>query len=150
MFDVGFRPQFMPLPLRRPGLGQEDSPFITSYDQGPPAESYPGMYTSYDQGPPAEPVPDLVTQQDLQKSLEIPATDWGKVLQDVVKAGASGYAGYTKAQIAEAAAKQKAGFPPGLTLPGGKMPPSSGLSPNVVFLVGGIAVAAIIAVIAAT
>lgn len=141
----------MPLSLRRPGLGQEDSPFITSYDQGPASSGdITGLYTSYDQGPPAEPVPGLVTQQDLQKSLEIPATDWGKVLQDVVKAGASGYAGYTKAQIAEAAAKQKAGFPPGLTLPGGKMPPSSGLSPNVVFLVGGIAVAAIIAVIAAT
>lgn len=145
----------MPLPLRRPGLGQDDSPFITSYDQGPASSGdIPGLYTSVDQGPPSSgSIPGLVTQQDLQSKQPVtpsPAssTDWSKILADVVKGGATGYAGYTKAQIAEAAAKQKAGLPTGL--PGVPMPGSSGINPNIVFLVGGIAVAAIIAVIAAT
>lgn len=154
MFDIGFRPQFMALPLRGPGLGDDDSPFITSIDQGPASTGdIPGLYTSVDQGPPSSgPIPGLVTQQDLQSKQPVTPsaasnTDWTKILADVVKSGATGYAGYTKAQIAEAAAKQKAGLPTGL--PGVKVPPSSGISPNTIFIVGGIAAAAIIAVIAA-
>lgn len=154
LFDNGFRSNFMPMPLRRPGLGQDDSPFITSYDQGPESSGdIPGLYTSVDQGPPASSVPGLVTQQDLQSTIHptpspASSTDWAKILADVVKSGATGYAGYTKAQIAEAAAKQKAGLPTGL--PGVVPPPSSGISPNTIFLVGGVAVAALIAVVAAT
>lgn len=152
-FDNGFRSNFMPMPLRRPGLGQDESPIITSIDQGAPAEPVPGAITSIDQGGPAAPVPGLVTYQDLQsKQPATPspgtATDWGKVLQEMAKAGATTYAGYTKDQIAQAAAKQKAGLPTGL--PGLKVPPPSGINPNVVFVVGGLAAATLIAVLAAT
>lgn len=154
MFDVGFRPQFMPMSMRRLGLGQDDSGIITSYDQGPSSSGdIPGLYTSVDQGPPSSGnIPGLVTQQDLQSKLPATpgpassATDWGKVLADMAKAGATTYAGYTKAQIADAAAKQKAGLPTGLPK---TVPPPSSISPNTIFLVGGLAAVAIIAAIAA-
>jgi len=172
MFDIGFRPQFMPIPLRRPGLGQDEGGLpgavfeqdlytpsstptesypgmYTSVDQGPPAQSYPGMYTSVDQGPPAESVPGLVTQKDLQESLKTPSqsTDWGKLAQALVAGAAGSYAAHEKAQAAFDNARAKAGLPPmplKTAATGG-----SGISPNVIFLVGGIAAAAIIAVIAA-
>lgn len=155
MFDIGFRPQFMPIPLRRPGLGQDEgwdsSEIYTSIDQMPDSTGWDssGMYTSYDQGPPAESVTGMVTDLDLWKSPKSQDTDWGKILSTLAKTGAEGYAGYTKAQIVAAAAKQKAGLPAGLpnvNVP----PPSSGLSPNTVFLVGGLAVVGLIAVLAAT
>lgn len=143
MFSMGFRNSF------RPMMGQD---FITSYDEGPPAEPVPNLYTSVNQGPPASSVPGLVTNQDLQSkqpTTPSPAssTDWGKILQDLAKSGATTYAGYTKEQIAQAAAKQKAGLPTGLP---GVVPPPSGINPNVVFIVGGLAAATLIAVIAAT
>jgi hypothetical protein len=176
MFDRNFRNSFTPR------MGQDDSPFITSYDQGPsssgditglytsvdqgppaesypgmftsvdqgpPAESYPGMYTSVDQGPSAEPVPGLVTQKDLQESLKTPSpsTDWGKLAQALVAGAAGSYAAHAKAQAAFDTARAKAGLPPmplQTAATGG-----SGISPNVIFLVGGIAAAAIIAAIAA-
>lgn len=136
---TGFsRPSFNPM------MGQE---FITSYDEGQSSD-VPNLYTSVDQGPAATTVPGLVTQQDLYKSpSSTPSTDWGKVLQEMVKAGSATYAGYTKTQIAEAAAKQKAGLPTGLPK---VVPEPSGISPNTVFLVGGLAAAVIIAVIAAS
>lgn len=146
LFTMGFsRPSFRPI------LGQDDG-FITSYDQGPAGESVPGLITSTDQGGSATSVPGLVTYQDLQSKQPVtpgPAatTDWSKVLADMAKAGASTYAGYTKDQIIQAAAKQKAGLPTGLP---GVVPPSSGINPNVVFVVGGLVAATLIAVIAAS
>jgi len=148
LFTIGFsRASFSPM------LGQE---IITDINQGPPAEPLPpGTIVSGDQltqGPIGSGVPGLVTQQDLQSKLPAtpsPATttDWGKILADITKAGASSYAGYTKAQIAQAAANQKKGLPTGLP---GVVPPPSGINPNVVFIAGGLALATIVAVIAAS
>jgi hypothetical protein len=140
LFTTGFsRPSFNPM------LGQE---IITSYDEGQSSGGIPNLYTSVDQGPAATTVPGLVTDRDLYKSPSSTAsTDFGKILQEMVKAGSASYAGYTKAQIAEAAAKQKAGLPTGLPK---VLPQPSGISPNTVFLVGGLAAAVIIAVIAAS
>lgn len=140
LFTTGFsRAAFSPM------MGQE---IITSYDEGQSSGGIPGLYTSVDQGPAATTVPGLVTQQDLIKSTSTPSTDWGKILADISKAGAAGYAGYTKAQIAQAAANQKKGLPTGL--PAVVPPPSSGINPNVVFIAGGLALATIVAVIAAS
>jgi hypothetical protein len=138
LFMTGFsRPSFNPM------MGQD---FITSYDEGPPSSgSIPNLYTSVDQGPAATTVPGLVTQQDLYKSTSTPSTDWGKILADITKAGATSYAGYTKAQIAEAARKQQAGLPTGL--PKVMPPPSSGI-PTTALVIGGLAVATILTVIA--
>lgn len=154
LFDIGFRTQFMPMPLRRPGLGQDDSPFITSYDQGPASSGdIPGMYTSYDQGPASSgDIPGLYTQQDLDSWFPptpsaATSTDWGKVLAEMVKTGATTYSGYTKAQIERASRNQRTGLPTGL--PGSAPQVSSGINPNVLFIVGGLAVATVIAVIAA-
>lgn len=152
LFDIGFRTQFMPMPLRRRALGQDDSPFITSYDQGPASSGdIPGMYTSYDEGPASSGVPGLVTRQDLQSMIPptpsaASSTNWGKVLTDMTKAGAATYSGFTKEQVTKAASKQKAGLPTGL--PGDVAPVSSGINSNVVFIVGGLALATIVAVIA--
>jgi hypothetical protein len=140
LFMTGFsRPSFNPM------MGQD---FITSYDEGPSSSgSIPNLYTSVDQGPAATTVPGLVTQQDLYKSSgSTPSTDWGKILADITKAGATSYAGYTKAQIAEAARKQQAGLPTGLP----KVVPEPSGIPTTALVIGGLAVATILAVVAAS
>lgn len=143
LFTTGFRrASFAPM------MGQE---IITSYDEGQSSGSIPNLYTSVDQGPAASSVPGLVTQQDLQSKLPAtpsPATttDWSKILADITKAGATSYAGYTKAQIAQAAANQKKGLPTGLP---GVVPPPSPINTTALVL-GGLAAATIIAVIAAS
>lgn len=133
LFMAGFsRPSFVPM------LGQE---IVTSYDQGP-SEGVPNLYTSVEQGPAAQPVPNIVTAPPTAPSSKAP--DWSKVLADMIKSGSTVYQGITKDQIAQAAAKQRAGLPTGLP----NVPPPSGGISSTALAVGGVAAAALIAVIA--
>jgi hypothetical protein len=167
LFDMGFRRPFMAMPKRVVGLGQDEPTFITSYDQGPDAtvdipglytsiDQMPdstgwdssGLYTSYDQGPPAESVPGIVTQQDLDKELKAPSasTDWGKVAGALVKGAGESYAAYEKGQATFNAARAKAGLPP-MDLKAAAAQSSSAISPNVLFLVGGLAAVSLLVVL---
>jgi hypothetical protein len=138
MFTMGFRPAtFSPI------MGQE---FITSYDQGLPAEPVPNLYTSYDQGPPAEPVPGLVTTLPTDSGS---STDWGKIIGEAVKSGAGTYGAYNQGQIAQAAQRAKAAGIMPSNVPVARTPGDTGINPNVIFIVGGLALAGLVAVIAA-
>lgn len=168
MFDLGFRRSFMPLPQRPrriAGLGQEDPGWDTSGNEPEATVDIPGLYTSIDQMPdstgsvpglytsidqdtrPTESVPGLVTQKDLQESLKnpTPSTDWGKVASALVKGAGESYAAYQKAQTTFDAARAKAGLPP-LPLQTAAAS-SSGISPNVMFLVGGLAAVSLLVVL---
>lgn len=162
LFDLGLKKSFM---AKSGVLGQEGSGFITSYDEGPPSESYPGMYTSYeegppatsypgmytsyDEGPPAEHVPGIVTQRELQEWLNAPtpSTDWSKVATTLLKSAGDSYVAYAKAQSSFDAARAKVGLSP-LPLKTAASQ-NTAINPNVIFLVGGLAIVGILAVVLA-
>lgn len=168
---MAFPPKPHPQPKSRAGLGQDEgwdsSGMYTSYDQGPEAtvdipglytsiDQMPdstgwdssGMYTSYDQGPAAEPVANLYTEKDLQEWLREPSkdTDWGKVASSLLKSTGEGYAAYQKAQTTFDSARAKVGLAP-MPLQAAAAQSSGGISPNVLFLVGGLAAVSLLVVL---
>ena len=118
MFEMGFRPGFM-------SMGQDSSPWGSG---GPPV-------VSIDQQPTTPPKPAGASD----------STDWGKLISQGITAAAQGYGAYSKEQIAKIQA-QAANLRP--ALPGAVPAPSSGISANTMFLVGGLAVVGLIAAVA--
>lgn len=157
MFDIGFRKPFMPLPLagsmpiptrklgEDPGwdTGWDSGEIYTSFDEGPAAQDVPDLYTSYDQGPASSPVPGLVTWQDLIQD-SASSGDWGKLAQDLIKGAGAGFGSYQQAQAKFNTERAKAGLPAVPLATAAASAPS--ISPNVIFLVGGLAVAVLAAV----
>lgn len=128
-FQMGFRNSFIPL------MGQNDSnpwgsggPPVTSLDQETPTPT-PSVT------PPAAP------------SASSGGTDWAKLIAQGITAAGAGYSAYSKEQVAKLTAEAQKGKTP---TTGPLMAPSSqgAISPNTIFLVGGLAVTALIAVVA--
>lgn len=142
-FQMGFRNSFIPL------MGQDDSgwgpggPPVINLDQQPA--------TSNGWGPGGPPITTL-NQQPTTPSVTPPAassggTDWAKLIAQGITAAGAGYSAYSKEQIAKLTAEAQKGKTP----TGPIMAPSSqgaGISSNTIFLVGGLAVTALIAVVA--
>jgi|SRR5579871_3084840 len=141
LFEMGFRNSFRPL------LGQD---MVTSYDQltdqsssggGLPA----GTVTSYDQL--NQPTTTPSAPSGGGGGAGGSSTDWGKLFAQGITAAGQGYGTYSKEQTAKIQAQTaaKAGVKP--VTPGAPAP-SSGVSANTVYLIGGIAVVGLIAAVA--
>lgn len=118
MFEMGFRPTFAPI------MGQDSNPWGAG-------------------GPPVTSISDQPTPPKPAGSSD--STDWGKLISQGITAAAQGYGAYSKEQVAKIQA-QAANLRPGT--PGLAPVASSGISANTMFLVGGLAVAGLIAAVA--
>lgn len=136
MFEMGFRNSFVPL------LGQD---IVASYDQLNDQSSSgglpPGTVTSYDQL--TQPSPTTPSGGGGGGG----STDYAKLVAQGITAAGQGYGAYSKEQTAkiQAQAVAKAGVKPTVVAPAA---PSSGVSANTVYLIGGIAVVGLIAAVA--
>lgn len=132
-----------------PSSGGEIPGLYTSIDQMPSSGgSIPGLYTSLEQDTrPTTPLTNAYFQKDLDEWLKAPtpATDWGKLAKGLVAAAGGTAAGYTQAQSKFNTARAKAGLPAMPLQTAAAMGQSdSGINPNVIFMVGGLAAVALL------
>lgn len=123
LFEMGFRNSFGPMMGQDSGWG-------------------PG-------GPPVVSLTDGTTPTTPTKPADT-GTDWAKLISQGITAAGAGYSAYSKEQIAKMTEQTKRlqpgmpGYMPGML----QQQQSQGVSPNTMFLVGGLAVAGIITAIA--